>query len=174
MTDEHENDRKPVPEEESLNRALDTLEQMLDARHADDTETPEPVEAGPGGAQVSGDSDGQTASRPESAGDGTALEGQYTIPLLDDVVLPGTQPPPSDAADDPRLEASPPSLNDDEDCRRLVQRLTSELEVIIQTGIEEALRKATKSIGRQVKEHIDIMLPEILEEIARMKDRNDP
>lgn len=169
MTDERERledkNRISEPGEESLTRALDTLEDMLDPQHGQGSETPPAADGGQ-------NSDGSERPRTDTERSSPLLDGQCTIPLLDDVVLPGAQAPSSDAADGDYPEAPLLSIADDKDCERLVQRLTSELEVIIQTGVEEALRAASKRISRQVKDHIDIMLPEILEEIARMKDRH--
>ena len=42
-----------------------------------------------------------------------------------------------------------------------------------QTSVEEALREASKSIRVKVKNHIDIMLPEMINEIARINARKD-
>lgn len=134
-------------EEVSLNEALSDLEHMLD---------------GPG------DED-------DTAGDedSTSVQGeQYTIPLLDDVVVPGVE-----VLDDINEPVAPirrqlESVEDDES-QAVIRRLTNEIEVIVQIGMEEAVRGAVKNITKEVKKHIAIMLPEILDEIADIKARKN-
>ena len=47
------------------------------------------------------------------------------------------------------------------------ERLASEIEVIMVARLENALREASEEIRRQVRNHIEIVLPEILDELAR-------
>ena len=80
-------------------------------------------------------------------------------------------------------DAPPPSL-DPEVYRQLVERLASEIDVIVQTsteaGVKEALQRATVEIKRasveiavRVREHLAITLPEIIGEIVRTSRRPD-
>jgi len=129
-----------VAHEESLNEALDDLEQMLEGqRH--------------GGARRGG-------------GAALAPAREHVIPLLDDIVAPGQE---DEQAPGPRH--GPDAIESDEDCQAVIRRLASELEVIVQAGVEEALREANQRIAERVKRHIDITLPEILDEIAEIKTR---
>ena len=134
----------PRAAEESLNQALNDLEKILDqqkdASSAADITTPTPA--------------GQ----------------QYDIPLLNDVIVPedGEMEAPAEPYESPT--APPGSPEYDHASRLLVARIASEIEVIVQSRIEAALEKATIEIRQQVKNHIEIMLPEILEEIIQNQD----
>lgn len=97
----------------------------------------------------------------EAAGTGTDTdeeESSFSIPLLEDVVEP-----------DQEGAAAEPSVPREEIYRRLVDRLTNEVEIIVQTGLDEAVGDARRRILAQVKEHIEIILPEVLEELARTR-----
>jgi len=50
-----------------------------------------------------------------------------------------------------------------------VARLASEIDVIVQTSVEAALKEAGKKARRRIREHMEIVLPEILEELARLR-----
>nr|VFJ45344.1 MAG: hypothetical protein BECKDK2373B_GA0170837_101042 [Candidatus Kentron sp. DK]VFJ61855.1 MAG: hypothetical protein BECKDK2373C_GA0170839_10925 [Candidatus Kentron sp. DK] len=66
--------------------------------------------------------------------------------------------------------------SDSEAFRSLVRQLTDEIQVIVQARMEEALRSVTKDITHQVKNHMNIMLPTLLEELANLafhKDDNE-
>lgn len=128
--------------EASLHDALTDLERILRQKHASE-------DAGPGGFTE------------------TPAGQQYDIPLLNDVVMPGDEA--ADAApSDYEPPTSPPGSPEyDEACRLLVSRIASEIEVIVQSRIEVALKHATDEIRQQVKNHIEIMLPEILDEISQ-------
>jgi hypothetical protein len=133
--------------EESLNEALNDLEQML-TKHRGAVEN---------------------APRTEPA----AEDGdQYTIPLLDEVVIPGVKVhaavPPAARGEDPQ-----PAIEDDEPAlrRRLAARLASEVEVIVQDRTEAALEVAREEIRERVREHMDIILPEIVEELIQLRRR---
>lgn len=133
--------------ETSLNEALSDLERILESR-------------------------GDPAGRPGDTTQTPAGE-QYKIPLLNEVVKP------AETAKDGLSEvyvsptAPPGSPEYEEACRLLVTRIASEIEVIVQSRIEDALSSATEEIRRQVKNHIEIMLPEILDEIMRSKGYHD-
>ncbi|MEM7407764.1 MAG: hypothetical protein AAF458_20910 [Pseudomonadota bacterium] len=125
----------PVPDE-TLD-AIDSLEALLQDRH--------------GMASAHTDSDMES-------------DGQYTIPLLNEVVLPGQ----TETAElpDPPPELSPMA-------QRLFDRLASEIDVIVQTGVEDALKAAAKDIRKRVRNHVAIVLPEILDELSQ-GDQDDP
>ena len=87
-----------------------------------------------------------------------------------------TLPPPSEPGADSRGEryggAAPPSL-DPEVYRHLIDRLANEIDVIVQTGTEEAMRRAATDIAARVREHVAIILPEVIEELVDMANRRD-
>ena len=87
-----------------------------------------------------------------------------TFPLLDEVVLPGDEtvglPPTVSPAD-----LSPVA-------QRLFDRLASEIDVIVQTGVDDALKAAAKNIRARVKQHVAIVLPEILDELSQEDEPN--
>lgn len=118
--------------------ALQALELMLEQRHG--------LAEGTGGQ-----------------GPFTEHDGQYRIPLLDEVLSPGNVRAAT------RRESSPTELSPA--AQRLFERLASEIDVIVQSGIDEALRTAAKSIRARVKQHVSIVLPEILDELAHEDDR---
>lgn len=135
--------------EASLNDALNDLEQILEKRKPQPKPKPKPK---------------PVSEKPAST--------QYDIPLLDKVILPGRQ----------AVEATPrgykqlPVLNPgspeyEEACKLLVAKIANEIEVIVQSRIEAALQSATDEIRKQVKNHIEIMLPEILDEITQERER---
>lgn len=134
----------PRAAEESLNQALNDLEKILDQQK--DASSAEDITA------------------PTPAGQ------QYDIPLLNDVIVPedGEMEAPAEPYEPPT--APPGSPEYDHASRLLVARIASEIEVIVQSRIEAALEKATIEIRQQVKNHIEIMLPEILEEIIQNRD----
>lgn len=136
--------------EASLNDALSDLERMLE-RHEDGGKA-EATAASPG-------------PDPEP----------FNIPLLDEVVIPG--PGIGEIAAGTLLGAEiDPGLDVlDEAARRrkLATRLASEIEVIVQDRLEEAMERARKEIQEQVRNHMDIILPEIVEEILQHRLRDD-
>ena len=67
-------------------------------------------------------------------------------------------------------DTPPPSL-DPEVYRHLIDRLANEIDVIVQTGTEEAMQRAAAEIAARVREHVAIILPEVIEELVRMSDR---
>ena len=92
------------------------------------------------------------------------------LPVLDQVVIPGAgargarpAPPPSrEPAPERPWPTPPPALPAHDD---LLKRLTSEVEVIIEETLSEALARLRKEIRSRVKQHLDIVLPEVLEEL---------
>jgi hypothetical protein len=133
--------------EESLHHALSNLEQILE-RHE-------------------GDSPG------ERVADQALIDGgeeQFVIPLLDEVVIAspsGYTPPPAASVNQPFIDADDePALR-----KRLAERLASEIEIITQDRIEAALETAREEIRVQVRNHLDIMLPEIVEELHQLRRR---
>ncbi len=95
------------------------------------------------------------------------------LPRIGDLDL-GLESPVDDPVDDPGGErygdAPPPSL-DPEVYRHLIDRLANEIDVIVQTGTEEAMQRAAADIAAQVREHVAIILPEVIEELVRMSSR---
>ncbi len=142
-------DRKKTPSSQaraakaSLNEALSDLEQILEKQKPSTRAKAKPTTKTPSGQQ-------------------------YDIPLLHDVVMPGSgvaDAPPSGYEPAEMPKAGSPEY--EEACRLLVAKIANEIEVIVQARIEAALQSATDEIRKQVKNHIEIMLPEILDEIAQ-------
>ena len=134
--------------QQTLSRAINTLEELLEGRGGENPDSPpHPGDALP------------------------AEDGQYSIPMLDDVVVPGAELDDDPLVDD---EVSPPrALLERALAEKLVERLASEIAVIVETGVEEALRDAGEEIMGRVRNHLDIVLPEILDELSHY-DPRDP
>lgn len=131
--------RAPPASGDRLEGALSALEGMLENRHVVPGEH---RDAGPGPGPHS-----RLVPEPE------------VLPLLQDVVEPGA--PVREASSEAEgLDRLPPH-ND------LVTRLVSELDVIIEACVDEALDKAKKELMARLKNHLEIVLPEILEELER-------
>lgn len=97
---------------------------------------------------------------PAKAGERVELDGQYTIPLLNEVVRQGQE--------DIDPGRPPPTLSPQ--AQRLFERLASEIDVIVQTGVDDALKAAARDIRKRVKDHVSIVLPEILDELSHADD----
>ena len=141
--EEHNDDESgalPADADDALS-AIDNLEALLSERHGM-----------PGPAAVGG--------RVEH-------DGQYTIPLLNDVVRTGQVPP----GPGPDPDREPPKLSPQ--AQRLFDRLASEIDVIVQTGVDDALKAAARDIRKRVKDHVSIVLPDILDELSHADD-DDP
>ncbi|NKC16916.1 MAG: hypothetical protein GKR94_33390 [Gammaproteobacteria bacterium] len=105
-------------------------------------------------------------SRKDLVGDGVATnDGQYTIPLLDEVLRPGYSA--GRNAEQVMLELSPRA-------QQLFDRLASEIDVIVQSGVDEALKAAAKHIRAKIKQHVAIVLPEILDELTHQAYDSPP
>ncbi|HEY5701058.1 MAG TPA: hypothetical protein VIT83_03115 [Gammaproteobacteria bacterium] len=129
--------------EASLNEALNDLERILETQK-DAPDKPDETTETPAGEQ-------------------------FNIPLLNDVVVPGESLGDGHAEPYVSPTAPPGSPEYEEACRLLVTRIANEIEVIVQSRVEAALSSATEEIRQQVQNHIEIMLPEILDEIMRSK-----
>ncbi len=139
----------PGAAEESLSEALNGLEKILEHRRRPPRETHERTDSEP--------------QRPPA-------DPQYTIPLLHDVVLPGDGLTGPDA-DRGHGEPLEPDMEEAAACRKLVERLANEIEVIVQARVEAAVQEATEDIREQVRKHLEIMLPEIIEELNALGHR---
>ncbi len=134
-----------------LDGALDTLQGILEKRH---------VVQNPAGSEP----EPPPLNFREGAGD--------SLPLLDEVVIPGglLDQGMTDLSDDhptaEPLEAMPPYAD-------LLSRLGSELEIIIESCVDEALTQARQDLMIQIKNHLDIVLPEILYQLTR-RQSEDP
>ena len=140
--------------EASLNDALSDLERML-AHHGD--------------GEAAADGAGPAPREPRE-------EEPYTIPMLEEIVIPGpgisniqrTVPVlPADGR--PKLAA----MDESASRQRLAVRLASEIEVIVQDRLEHAINKACEEIREQVRNHMDIILPEIVEEMLQHRRRDE-
>lgn len=159
--------------EESLHHALSDLEQILE-RHQ-----------GPG--ENAGESAGRSIAKDagknvdeglagHSAGEAIIDEetDQYVIPLLEEVVIPGTEGHAIVPAPAPTQSLSDAHTNDDDEAalrRRLAERLASEIDIIAQDRIEAAMETARAEIRDQIRNHLDIILPEVAEELNQLRRR---
>lgn len=147
---------KPKPADWSadagLQQALNSLEEMLEGKQRIE---PEQVPAAAQAEPVTPD------------------DAQYTIPLLEDVVTPV---PMSASEPEPAIMPQEPvgSILADQECQSIIERLSSEIEVIVQASVDEAMSRANEQIAQRVRDHIDIILPEILDEIAQIRARKRP
>lgn len=82
-----------------------------------------------------------------------------TLPLLRDVVIPGRT-----ATGPAQLDPEPLHLPPHDD---LVRRLVNELDIIIESCVDAALAEAKKDLMGKLKNHLEIVLPEILDELER-------
>ncbi len=153
------------PSVESLGSALNALEGILEDQHV-----------------VPG------SSIPTKANTGSSSDEQETIPLLEDIVIPGQKltdatETTTGAGDPYETEAGAvlpehshssasmhprhtvlPVHND------LTLRLVNELEIIIEDSVAETLSQAKQELITKVKNHLDIVLPEILAELERRRE----
>ena len=141
----------PSAAEESLSDALNGLEQILENRQG-----ATPVVKNPDHGQANPTND----------------DSGHPIPLLHDAVVPGSGAPAGERTGQ-RPGAAPPApdLEDDQACRKLAQRLANEIEVIVQARVEAAVHEAAGDIREQVRNHLEIMLPEIIEEFYALGRR---
>jgi hypothetical protein len=153
----------PSAAEESLSEALNGLEQILEHRqHAPvidqglDQEIDQAIDQG-----LDQGIDQGAGQEPPPAPD----DAQYTIPLLHDVVVPGTDLPEMPVPDQGRGEPPAADIEETEAYRKLAERLANEIEVIVQARVEAAVQKAAEDIREQVRNHLEIMLPEIIEDL---------
>ena len=72
-----------------------------------------------------------------------------------------------------RYGDAPPPSPDPGVYRHLIERIANEIDVIVQTGTEEAMQRAAVEIAARVREHLAITLPEVIGEIVRMSSRPD-
>ncbi len=140
----------PTAAKESLSEALNGLEQILEHRQRAGRETGKPAENEPPPAPA---------------------DPQYTVPLLHDVVVPGGDGPAGRGADHDHGGSLERGVDEAEACRKLVERLANEIEVIVQARVETAVQEAAEDIREQVRNHLEIMLPEIIEELNALGRR---
>ena len=102
--------------------------------------------------------------------DASRLEPE-PLPLLDEVVIPG-----DDFLDESPGEVTtgasapmqtPPAYTD------LLSRLASELDIVIESCVDEALEQARQHLVAKIKNHLEIVLPEILDEMSRRQSDDD-
>ena len=136
--------QKATPEKD-LDSALDALQGILERRHV----VP-----------------GQPPTEPDPPPLPFSQSTQDTLPLVDEIVIPGGL-----------LDEESGGLQDDEPASEpleemppysdLLSRLASELEIIIENCVDEALSQARQDLMVQIKNHLDIVLPEILYQLGR-------
>ena len=100
------------------------------------------------------------------------LPGADHPELAPPTLAPPALEPPAPGPEDERYGDAPPPALEPEVYRHLVDRLANEIDVIVQTGTEEAMRRAAVDIADRVREHVAIILPEVIEELIRMSNRS--
>jgi hypothetical protein len=154
----------PSAAEESLTDALNGLEQILEHRRRSPHPSREPRKSGGSGGSGQSESGAKTPAP-------ASTEAQYTIPLLHDVVVPGSDGQDERIAEHGQVSVTMSEADDDEAYRKLAERLANEIEVIVQARVEEAVQVASNDIREQVRNHLEIMLPEIIEELNTLVRR---
>ncbi len=142
---DHRDETQHAVDDKDLDTALDTLQGILESRHVVPDKAPMELEPPPLTF---------SESSPEP------------LPVLNEVVIPGglldeeeSELPGDEAAAEP-LEEMPPYAD-------LLSRLGSELEIIIENCVDEALTQARRDLMVQTKNHLDIVLPEILFQLTK-------
>jgi len=138
---------RPRSGRDSLGHALDDLESMLGRHRSPDEAGAEGEDEETGAAEQTDDTD----------------DDQYNIPLLSDVVLPAA------SGATPGASRVPLDSDYEEAVERMTERLASEVDVIVQSAVEEAVDLLRRDIGERLREHIEITLPEILEELVQQR-----
>ena len=136
--------------EESLSEALNGLEQILEHRQARRPEAEQPEVLPPEDANA---------------------DPQYTIPLLHDVVVPGSDEAPDAITEHGDADPLEAGVEQAQAYQKLTERLANEIEVIVQARVETAVQEAAEDIREQVRNHLEIMLPEIIEELNALARR---
>ena len=106
---------------------------------------------------------------------GFEIVAEEPLPRIGDL---GLESPRADPRADPVAgpggerygDAPSPSLAP-EAYRHLIDRLANEIDIIVQTGIDEAMHRAAADIAAKARGHVAIILPEIIEELVRMSSR---
>jgi hypothetical protein len=132
--------RRAAGPAEALDGVLEELQGILDSR-----ETP----LGPRPRREGGE-------RPRH-GPEEQTEENDELPVLSEIVIPGPAPAPAPQAP---TRSEPLSGHDD-----LVQRLVSEVEVIVRDCVDQSLARARRDIRVRIRQHLDILMPEILAEL---------
>ena len=103
---------------------------------------------------------------------GFEIVPEENLPRVDELELdPPTLDPPALEPQGERYGDAPPPSLDPEVYRHLIDRLANEIDVIVQTGTEEAMHRAAVDIAARVRDHVAIILPEVIEELIRMSNR---
>ena len=123
---------------------------------------PRPKEPPPSGGRAP--SEAQAPSRREAARDED--DGR---PRFGDLRLVAGRG--SAASDRERYGGAPPPVLEPEAYRHLVDRLANEIDVIVQTETEKAMRRAAADVIGKIGDHVAIVLPELIEELVRMSNR---
>ncbi len=139
---EQKGPQPPVPDD-ALHKALNRLEGMLEQQHVVPDKAPDT----------------------ESKIFDEAINEPEPLPLLEEVVIPGDllsaeSPEDTSPQNPPPVDAVPVYTD-------LLSRLASELDIIIESCVDEALAQAKQNLLVKIKNHLDIVLPEILDEMAR-------
>ena len=124
-----------------LHEALDDLEHMI----------------GPGGIPVAGRSVASAGRVPHDASQAPETAG-FAPPTGE---TPGAPLRPAEPTDTTGVEAWDPALY-----RMAAERLASEVEIIVNARLEAALARLGEDLRRELRNHIEIVLPEIVSTLA--------
>ncbi len=155
MTDERldgedtDENQQEMPEK-NLDSALDALQGILESRHVVPDEPP---------------------TEPDPPPLTFSESSQEPLPLLDEVVILGGLLD-EEISDDTHEEPGVEPLQEMAPYSDLLSRLGSELEIIIENCVDEALRQARQDLMVQIKNHLDIVLPEILYQLTRRNNED--
>jgi hypothetical protein len=87
-------------------------------------------------------------------------------PLLDEVVIPtATMPFAEEPQDGPEVDRN--AIESADLSRRVAQRLASEIEIIVSDRIEQAIEQALAQAQQRIRDHLAIVLPEIVDELRQ-------
>lgn len=133
--------------QDALDNALDTLQGILEQHH--------------------GILEAKDRGHPD-----TAAKKPEPLPLLEEVIIPGADAETDETEllpEEEEEEPSPPPLESVPPYADLLNRLASELDIIIESCVDEALAQAKHDLLVKIKNHLDIVLPEILDELTKRK-----
>ena len=102
---------------------------------------------------------------------GFEIVAEEPLPRIGDLGLESPRADPRAGPGGERYGDAPSPSLAPEAYRHLIDRLANEIDVIVQTGIDEAMHRAAADIAAKARGHVAIILPEIIEELVRMSSR---
>ena len=102
---------------------------------------------------------------------GFEIVAEEPLPRIGDLGLESPRADPVAGPGGERYGDAPSPSLAPEAYRHLIDRLANEIDIIVQTGIDEAMHRAAADIAAKARGHVAIILPEIIEELVRMSSR---